>query len=129
MQVTQRKTGQGSDGRAIPFYNPELSYEQNYTDGPFGLFADSSREAEPSSSSQIAPQSRLLGLPVALPFGIPAGPLLNGRFVMAALDLGFDLPVYKTVRTRRWSSHAWPNVLAVHTPGGSPPDHQSAAGP
>jgi len=54
---------------------------------------------------------------VNLPLGIAAGPLLNGRFVKAALDKGFDLPVYKTVRTRKYASHAWPNVLAVHPKG------------
>jgi dihydroorotate dehydrogenase (NAD+) catalytic subunit len=37
--------------------------------------------------------------------------------VKAALDFGFDLPVYKTVRTRKYISHAWPNVLAVHADG------------
>jgi dihydroorotate dehydrogenase len=42
---------------------------------------------------------------------------VNGRFVKAALDAGFDLPVYKTVRTRRWASHGWPNVLAVEAHG------------
>lgn len=101
--------------RAIPFYDPELSYEANYEQGPFGAFAETQR------SGDLAPadlaRHTFLGLPVTLPFGIPAGPLLNGRFVKAALDLGYDLPVYKTVRTRRWASHAWPNVLAVDAVG------------
>lgn len=103
-----------SAGCATPFYDPELSYEDNYERGPFGLFAT-------VSDSLAAPRAvtgaHFLGFPVSVPFGIPAGPLLNGRFVKAALDFGFDLPVYKTVRTRRWSSHAWPNVLAVHARG------------
>ena len=49
-----------------------------------------------------------------LPFGIPAGPLLNERFTMAAFRMGFDLAVYKTVRSRAWGCNAFPNVLAVH---------------
>jgi dihydroorotate dehydrogenase len=65
---------------------------------------------------------------VNLPLGIAAGPLLNGRFVKAALDKGFDIPVYKTVRTRRYASHAWPNVLAVHPKGDLPLDSPTMVG-
>ncbi len=100
-------------GDRRPFYDPDLSYEENYERGPFGAFAD----AERGPARTEEPQHTFLGLPVTLPFGIPAGPLLNGRFVKAALDLGYDLPVYKTVRTRKWASHAWPNVLAVDATG------------
>lgn len=101
------------DRRPVPFYDPDLSYEENYQRGPFGAFAVAKRA--PGLGDD--PQHTFLGLPVTLPFGIPAGPLLNGRFVKAALDLGYDLPVYKTVRTRKWASHAWPNVLAVEATG------------
>ncbi|MGH2510838.1 MAG: hypothetical protein ACRDHZ_26030, partial [Ktedonobacteraceae bacterium] len=34
-------------------------------------------------------------------------------YIKAALDKGFDIPVYKTVRTRTYASAPWPNVLAV----------------
>ncbi len=47
------------------------------------------------------------------PLGIPAGPLLNGRYVDAALDKGFDVPVHKTVRSIVRESNDWPNVLGV----------------
>lgn len=94
------------------FYDPALSYEENYERGPFGGFGEGA-----GNRMQPLPAHTFLGQPVSLPFGIPAGPLLNGRFVKAALDAGFDLPVYKTVRTRRWASHAWPNVLAVDASG------------
>ncbi len=104
--------------RAVAFYDPELSYEENYQRGPFGAFAESFPRTIDRPEPGGAPGSgEFLGIPVALPFGIPAGPLLNGRYVKAALDYGFDLPVYKTVRTRRWASHAWPNVLAVDATG------------
>jgi dihydroorotate dehydrogenase (NAD+) catalytic subunit len=95
------------------FYDPGLSYEANYEQGPFGAFARPGAGRE----TVAQPTESFLGLPVGLPFGIPAGPLLNGRFVKAALRAGFDLPVYKTVRTRRFASHAWPNVLAVEAEG------------
>ena len=119
MRLDPGSFGQQPGGPALPFYNPELSYEANYEQGPFGAFAEAARDGRPAENSgaSSAPTQSFLGMPVSLPFGIPAGPLLNGRFVQAALDFGFDLPVYKTVRTRRWASHAWPNVLAVHAAG------------
>jgi dihydroorotate dehydrogenase len=95
-----------------PMYNPMLSYEENYERGPFGYFQQPGvirRAGEPRFS--------FVGHKVWLPFGIPAGPLVNGAFVKAALDKGFDLPVYKTVRTRAYKSHAWPNVLPVNVEG------------
>ncbi len=107
-------TGMKAASRSVPFYDPDLSYESNYEQGPFGLFATA---PAPAVQEHDGRRERFLGKDVHVPFGIPAGPLLNGRFVKAALDHGFDLPVYKTVRTRRWSSHAWPNVLAVHAQG------------
>lgn len=63
------------------------------------------------------PQHSLLGNPVHLPFGIPAGPLLNGKYIKAALDKGFDIATYKTVRTRQYPTSEWPNVLAIKVDG------------
>ena len=97
---------------SVPFYDPAKSYLDNFEYGPFGLFADIS---PPSQTSK--PKHQFLGHPVFAPFGIPAGPLINGKFVKAALDCGFDIPVYKTVRTRRYECHPWPNVLAVKVEG------------
>lgn len=98
----------------IPFYDPALSYEDNYGQGPFGHFAE---PWEPFTASPASPSHTLLGQPVDLPFGIAAGPLLNSRYIAAALRHGFDLPVYKTVRSRGWACHPWPNVLAVDVDG------------
>jgi dihydroorotate dehydrogenase (NAD+) catalytic subunit len=95
-----------------PFYDPSRSYQDNFEHGPFGLFA----ESQPIHSAD-KPKCSFLGQPVHTPFGIPAGPLINGKFVKAALDLGFDIPVYKTVRTSRYPCHPWPNVLAVKIDG------------
>lgn len=117
MPLDTSTSANDSTQRAVPFYNPDLSYEENYRQGPFGAFASAPPQALRSAVPQQPPAYAFLGQPVSLPFGIPAGPLLNGRFVKAALDFGFDLPVYKTVRTRRWASHAWPNVLAVEASG------------
>jgi dihydroorotate dehydrogenase len=95
-----------------PFYDPARTYLENFERGPFSLFA------QPGVCEQTGePRYSFLGHEVHLPLGIPAGPLLNGRFVKAALDKGFDIPVYKTVRTRRYPAHEWPNVLAVKPKG------------
>jgi dihydroorotate dehydrogenase len=92
-----------------PFYDPTKSYEDNYSEGPFGAFVDGKRIKE-----QGKPSYEFLGNKLYTPFGIPAGPLLNAKFVKAALDKGFDVPVYKTVRSRPYPCHPLPNVLAVH---------------
>lgn len=96
----------------IPFYDPLLSYEDNYQQGPFGDFA-----VDPVSVIQTDKPSRFLNLEVNAPFGIPAGPLLNAKYVKAALAYGFDLCVYKTVRTKAHKSHPLPNVLSIHPKG------------
>lgn len=95
-----------------PFYDPKLSYEENYREGPFGEFVN--KKIYPPNKN---PDHFLFDIPVSLPFGIPAGPLLNSKFVNAALDKGFDLITYKTVRTREFASNKWPNVLSVKVKG------------
>ena len=95
-----------------PFYDPSRTYADNMKYGPFGGFAD--RKKVITSED---PSFDLFGYSVHLPFGIPAGPLLNGRFVKAALDKGFDIVVYKTVRSRIYPCHPWPNVLRVKIRG------------
>lgn len=79
-----------------PFYNPQKTYYKNYEQGPFGAFSD--------GKTYVGP---------ILQFGIPAGPLVNGKFVKAALDKGFDICVYKTVRSHEKKCNEWPNVLPV----------------
>jgi dihydroorotate dehydrogenase len=98
-----------------PFYDPTKSYQANYEEGPFGSFADSITDLRTSSTNQ--PQHNFMGIPVHEPFGIPAGPLVNGAYVQAALRHGFDIAVYKTVRTREYACHPFPNVLAVKVEG------------
>lgn len=92
-----------------PFYNPNLSYDENYEQGPFGLFEVKNNQPVPKSTT-----SHFLGYAVNTPFGIAAGPLLNSRYIAAAFSYGFDLCVYKTVRSCFQKSHSLPNILAVH---------------
>src|SRR3989344_7455818 len=95
-----------------PFYDPEKSYEDNYDYGPFGIFANKNIYKQKGE-----PKHNLLGQKVYLPFGIPAGPLLNSRFCKAAFEKGFDVCVYKTVRSDTFPCHPFPNVLAIHPEG------------
>ncbi|MDQ5954534.1 MAG: dihydroorotate dehydrogenase catalytic subunit, partial [Patescibacteria group bacterium] len=95
-----------------PFYNPEKPYEENFEKGPYGAFADGE-----IIENEGELQYDFLGFKVNSPFGIPAGPLLNGKFVKSALDKGFDIVTYKTVRSGKYPCHPWPNVLSVHIEG------------
>lgn len=95
-----------------PFYDPTKSYDENYASGPFGAFGD-------AQTYQIAgePQVDFLGQKVYSSLGIPAGPLLNSNFCSAAFKKGFDIAVYKTVRSGIFPCHPFPNVLALHPDG------------
>ncbi len=95
-----------------PFFDPEKSYEENWAEGPFGAFADGE-----IFNHSGGPQFEVFGKKLNSLIGIPAGPLVNGRFIKAALDKGFDIPMQKTLRTRAKKSHPWPNVLAVKIDG------------
>jgi len=94
-----------------PIYDPNKSYEENYKDGPFGAFTDK-KNLKPKG----APRHDFLGHKVFLPFGIPAGPLLNSSFVKGAFEKGFDICVYKTVRADAFPCHPYPNVVLVNAP-------------
>jgi len=55
------------------------------------------------------------GLPVDSPLGIPAGPLLNGRWILYYASLGFDILTYKTVRSVQRACYDLPNLQPVLT--------------
>lgn len=96
----------------VPFYDPNKSYEENYESGPFGAFTDGQvfkQEGEPAED--------FLGQKIYLPFGIPAGPLVNSNFCKAVFEKGFDIAVYKTVRSASFPCHPFPNILAVKLEG------------
>lgn len=98
-----------------PFYDPNKSYEYNYKNGPFGSFKNPEKiERVDKNGKPLKPKYEFFGHKLHLPFGIPAGPLVNAKFVEAAFNKGFDVCVYKTVRTKEYPCHKHPNVLAVH---------------
>lgn len=95
-----------------PYYDPKKSYEENFDKGPFGAFADKTKYR-----TESRPRYSVFGYPVSLPFGIPAGPVLNSKYVKSAFEKGFDLVVYKTVRSGAYPCHPHPNILHVNLKG------------
>lgn len=95
-----------------PFYDPEKNYKDNFTQGPFNSFGNGVRY-----KNKGEPRNSFLGNKIYLPFGIPAGPLLNSRFIKFAFEKGFDICTYKTVRSRKYPCNQWPNILAVKVVG------------
>ena len=99
------------------FYDEKKTYEQNYIDGP------------PISRTSLKPprqpgklRNKFLGHTIRLPFGIPAGPLLNSQYIKAAFEWGYDVSTYKTVRADEFPCHQFPNVLYVDVKGELHPD-------
>lgn len=94
-----------------PFYDPNRSYWDNLEEGPFNGFADGVVLPEEE------PRFDFLGQKISYPLGIPAGPLLDSKFVKGAFEKGFDVPVYKSVRGGDFPCHPFPNVLSVKIEG------------
>jgi dihydroorotate dehydrogenase (NAD+) catalytic subunit len=90
-----------------PFFDPKKTYYENWEKGPFNGFADGVVLEEGPARFDF------LGTRIDYPIGIPAGPLLNGKFVKAALDKGWTVPVHKTVRSAKHPCNDFPNVLGV----------------
>jgi dihydroorotate dehydrogenase len=84
-------------------YDIHRSYEENYQEGPF------IKERPPARV--LSSRQTFLGFSVNSLLGVPAGPLLNANWILAYADLGFDLLVYKTVRTVATPSHKNPNCM------------------
>ena len=95
-----------------PFYDPEKSYEENFEKGPFGAFADGEVFEDNGE-----PQYDFLGVKVNSMFGIPSGPLINGKFVKAALDKGFDIVEYKDTRSHKHPCNPMPNIVPLQVKG------------
>ncbi len=94
-----------------PLYNIYKTYEQNFNLGPIEL-----KKLKKPVFKKIQPKYSFLGFPINFPFGIPAGPLLNSKFIKEAFDFGFTVSTYKTVRTSIFPCHPYPNILYVNLP-------------
>lgn len=89
---------------SFPGYDPSQSYDWNYAHAPDPPAVD---------VPEFGGAWRFCGLPVESPLGMPAGPLLNGRWVLYYAALGFDVLTYKTVRSVERACYPAPNLLAV----------------
>lgn len=94
------------------YYDPAKTYEDNFEHGPFPL-ADN----EPVYVNEGEPQYDFFGHSLYSPFGIPAGTLLNSKYVKYAFDRGFDVLCYKTQRSREFPVNAFPNIVYVDVDG------------
>ncbi len=90
----------------LPRYDPAQTYQWNYDHAPDPL---------PLVADRVPGSWTFCGLNVDSPLGIPAGPLLNGRWVLYYASLGYDVLVYKTVRSAARECYPLPNLLPVKT--------------
>ena len=88
-------------------YDANKSYEENYSDGPF--FSGPKAERP-----EVKHKIKLWNWELNSPIGIPAGPLLNSNWIKFYAQMGFDIPVYKTVRSVAHPSHPAPNCVYVN---------------
>jgi len=91
-------------------YDIDKTYDQNYDEGPFF-------DEKVSLLSPPKQKIRILDFELNSPLGVPAGPLLNSNYIKLYAELGFDIPVYKTVRTDYRLVHPAPNCVYVDTNG------------
>ena len=88
----------------LPRYDRRKSYRWNYENAP---------EPVDREVPAIPGEWQFCGLPVDSPLGIPAGPLLNGKWCLYYASLGFDVVTYKTVRSCERECYPLPNLQPV----------------
>ena len=91
-------------------YDVSKSYLENLREGPCFKGTIPQRK-DPASPLHF------LGHQLNSPLGVAAGPLLNSRWVALASKLGFDVLVYKTIRSKAHPSLPQPNVIFVDATG------------
>jgi dihydroorotate dehydrogenase len=101
-----------------PIYNIQKSYHANFVEGPAFPMQLSMRPIPPKTQ-----WISFLGQKLISPFGVAAGPLLNAKWIALAAALGFDILVYKTIRSHEHPAHPPPNIRYAHLPGIIPFDH------
>ncbi len=89
-----------------PTYDISKSYDWNYENGP--IFTDKIPE-------RVKPAKffKLWNFELNSPIGVPAGPLLNSNWIKLYAELGFDILVYKTIRTTYRECHPNPNCIYI----------------
>jgi len=92
------------DLQSLPRYDRHQTYEWNYEHAPDPVRLE---------VIEVPGEWHFCGLPVPSPLGMPAGPLLNGRWCLYYASLGFDVLTYKTVRSGTRTCYALPNLQPV----------------
>ena len=90
--------------QALPRYDIAQSYAWNYEHAP---------EPVDCEVPTVPGQWKFCGLPVDSPLGMPAGPLLSGKWCLYYASLGFDVLTYKTVRSGERACYDLPNLQPV----------------
>jgi len=93
-----------TDLLSLPTYDRFRSYDWNYEHAPDPVELD---------MPVVPGKFDFCGLPVASPLGVPAGPLLNGKWCLYYASLGFDVVTYKTVRSQARACYPMPNLQPV----------------
>lgn len=91
-----------------PIYDIAKTYLENATSGPFFNGEIPQRLVFPEEA-----WIDFLGIKIASPIGVPAGPLLNSQWTSLASQLGFDIVTYKTIRSKPQAAHPLPNMVFV----------------
>jgi dihydroorotate dehydrogenase (NAD+) catalytic subunit len=91
---------------ARPAYDLRQSYRWNYENAPEPVDAD---------IPDVPGDWSFCGLPARSPLGMPAGPLLNGKWILYYASLGFDVLTYKTVRSGQRECYPLPNLVPIAT--------------
>lgn len=92
--------------QSLSRYDLSQSYLWNYNHAPEPVEVD---------VPAISDDWTFCGRSVPSPLGMPAGPLLNGRWVLYYASLGFDVLTYKTVRSSQRDCYELPNLVPVET--------------
>ncbi|MFI5333570.1 MAG: tRNA-dihydrouridine synthase [Chlamydiales bacterium] len=95
-----------------PLYDIAKTYLENAEQGPFFMEKLPER-VFPAQAKWMD----FLGMRIASPLGVPAGPLLTANWVKLAASLGFDVVTYKTIRSRSHPAHPLPNMIYVDIQG------------
>jgi dihydroorotate dehydrogenase len=93
-----------ADLHNLPRYDSSQSYDWNYRRAPDPVEID---------VPTVPGEWSFCGRKVDSPLGVPAGPLLNGRWVLYYASLGFDVLTYKTVRSSERACYPLPNLQPV----------------
>jgi dihydroorotate dehydrogenase (NAD+) catalytic subunit len=91
---------------SAPHYDPTRDYAWNYAHPPQPVAVD---------VPAVPGDWTFCGLKAPSPLGMPAGPLLNGNWILYYASLGFDVLTYKTVRSGFRECYPLPNLVPVQT--------------